>query len=148
WNKLEPSPGTFALSDLLGSVSYFADQKHDTVLVTIRTLDTTARKLPADLTTARFDDPQLRRRFHALLDTLRPHLAHVAYLSLGNEVDVYLATHPDEWEGYTRFIREAVTYVHTILPGAKTGVTVTAGGMLGANSAKVVALTAPDDVSI
>ena len=148
WDKLEPAPGKYALSDLNGSVGYFADQQHDSVLVTIRTLDTTARKLPADLRTARFDDSQLRRRFHALLDTLRPRLAHIAYLSLGNEVDVYLAAHSDEWPGYTDFIRDAITYVHKILPGVKSGVTVTAGGLRGENSAKVATLTAPADISI
>jgi len=148
WNKIEPTPGKYALSDLIGSVGYFADRQHDSVLVTVRTLDTTSRKLPADLAAAHFDDPRVERRFHALLDALRPHLAHIAFLSLGNEVDVYLATHADEWKSYTDFIHDAIAYVHKILPGVKTGVTVTAGGLLGGNSAQIADLTAPADVSV
>ncbi|MBV8171993.1 MAG: hypothetical protein JO219_08690 [Candidatus Eremiobacteraeota bacterium] len=148
WNKLEPEPSKFALSDLVGSVEYFGDQQHDSVLVTIRTLDTTERKVPSDLGPAQFNDAQVRLRFHSLLDALRPHLAHIAYLSLGNEVDVYLTAHPDEWQSYTSFIQEAVTYVHAIMPGVKTGVTVTAGGLLGPNSAKVAALYRTADISI
>ena len=51
-----------------------------------------------------FDDPQMLERFKALIDAILARSTHpIRYLSIGNEVDVYLAAHPQEWAAYTTF---------------------------------------------
>jgi hypothetical protein len=75
-----------------------------------------------------FDSPKMIARFHALIDALAPIIdGHFLYMSIGNEVDVYLAN-KHEWAAYKTFYDDAVVYVHQKLPGIKVGVTVTFDG--------------------
>jgi hypothetical protein len=90
----------------------------------------------------------MRTRFHALIDSLRPDLAHVSYLSIGNEVDPYLSSHPAEWATYKAFLTDAIAYVHSVAPSVKVGVTATFDGANGAAAADVAALNAASDVYI
>ena len=83
-----------------------------------------------------------------MIDSLQPDLAHVAYLSIGNEVDSYLAAHPAEWAAYKTFLADAVAYVHRVAPAVKVGVTATFDGANGASSAEVAALNSVTDVYI
>ncbi len=71
----------------------------------------------------------------------------VKYLSIGNEVDVYLTTHPQEWGAYQSFYREGVAYVHAVAPWIKVGVTVTYDGAVK-NRGHVADLNSQRDVFI
>jgi hypothetical protein len=91
----------------------------------------------------------MKARFHALLDALTPQLpASVVYLSVGNEVDDYLAGHPDEWSSYKNFFEDAMTYIHQKTPWVKVGVTVTFDGALGPQTSNVANLTGNSDVLV
>jgi hypothetical protein len=121
-----------------------------TQLVGIQTINTTTRELPDDLAGLPFDSPVVRARFHQLIDRLRPILENSAlrYLSIGNEVDVYLAAHPAEWAAYRVFYEDAVDYVHQKLPALQVGVTVTSDGALTDHPAEVATLTRHSDAVI
>jgi hypothetical protein len=91
----------------------------------------------------------MKARFHALIDHLKPIIdQHVRYLSIGNEVDIYLGMHPQEWASYGAFYKDAVSYVHANLPGVQVGVTVTFDGANATQAAQVATLTAVSDVYI
>jgi hypothetical protein len=74
----------------------------------------------------RLDNSEVIRRFRVLLDGLKPLLqSKVLYLSIGNEVDVYLGLHPDEFDPFKRFLEEARVYAKTLAPHLVVGTTVT-----------------------
>jgi hypothetical protein len=122
WSDLDTVDGRRKAVDALASAAGRA------TLFTIKVLDTTVNTVPADLRPSTFDSTAVIGRFHALLDTLRPSLAGVRYLSIGNEVDVYLRQHPEQRDAYHRFLVDAVEYAHATLPGVAIGVTSTFDG--------------------
>lgn len=146
WSVLEPSAGRFDLSDFAKGVEFFRG-RGSTLLVGIQVINTTVRETPPDLHRVAFDAPQMKARFHALIDALAPILGgRVAYLSIGNEVDVYLAL-TGEWDAYRDFYEDAASYARGRLAGVRVGVTVTyAGGVAGAAATQVKALNAASDV--
>ena len=128
WSELEPSKGDYQLDDLKNYVSFIETVYGDTVMLGIQVLNTTDKETPADLLDVPFDDPQMLARFQSLFDAVLPHLnQNVRYLSIGNEVDVYLETQ-QEWEPYKVFYDQAVAYVHQAAPWMQVGVTATYGG--------------------
>jgi hypothetical protein len=146
WRALEPSPGRFHLDEMKDGLNYLGNTRGFELLVGIQVLNTTAKETPSDLADIPFDASAMKKRFHALMDAMRPYLnRHVKYLSIGNEVDVYLLPHPREWAAYQAFYNDGVAYVHTLAPWIKVGVTVTHDGAI-ANRVQVQNLNGRSDV--
>lgn len=104
-------------------------------------------EVPAGLETEAFDSPAIQTRFHALLDqVITPHLGRIAYLSIGNEVDVYLRAHPAQWAAYQRFFEDAAQYARSLDPALKVGVTGTADGAVTFSPVEMQSLNATSDV--
>lgn len=148
WSVLEPSAGRFNLGDFARRVGLFSDRGL-TILVGIQVVNTTVKETPPDLGGVAFDSPEMKNRFHALIDALVPILAgRVAFLSIGNEVDVYLAA-TGEGDAYREFYEDAVNYTHGALPRVSVGVTATYGGGVAGPAAPLVkALNAASDAWI
>jgi hypothetical protein len=148
WSALEPTPGHIDVSQLQNGLEYY-HQKGLKVLLGIQVINTVRREVPSDLAAVSFDDPQFIARFHTLLDAVRGALSGAEqYLSIGNEVDVYLQAQPTEWKAYTSFYADAVAYLHDHSPGLLIGVTTTFGGSAGESGAMVHSLNASSDVVI
>jgi hypothetical protein len=148
WSSLETTPGHIDVSSLQSGLSYY-HQKGLQVLLGIQVINTVKREVPSDLETVPFDDPQFISRFHTLLDAVRGALSGTErYISIGNEVDVYLRAQPTEWATYTSFYEDAVSYLHTSSPGLLVGVTTTFAGYSVASTAEVRTLNGPSDVII
>ncbi len=129
WSSLEPTAGTFNLATLRNDLSYLAADTGATIFVGLQVINTTARELPADLAGLPFSDARVKARFRALLDSLLPQLrSRVAYVSIGNEVDVYLKAHPEERSAYKGFYDDMVRYLRSENAGARIGVTATFDG--------------------
>ena len=125
WSELDTPAGRAKLTDAVAS----AAGRGNAVLLTIKVLDTTVKAVPSDLASSTFDSAAMMGRFHGLLSDLQPGLAgKLRYLSIGNEVDVYLAAHPEALEPYRRFLADAVAYAHQLFPGVLVGVTSTYDG--------------------
>lgn len=152
WSQLEPSPGHYDVSDPAGAVSYIGNTLGWQLVFTIGVINTVKREVPADLQDTPWDSPQMISRFHALIDHLVPIFnSHLAYISVGNEVDIYLSTRPDaaaQWAGYRTFYDDAVNYLHSVAPGIKVGVTSTFGGASGFARSQVHDLNAASDAFI
>lgn len=149
WSSLEPQAGAFSLQDLTNGINFSTSRGIKQIMLGIQVLNTVPRETPPDLLTVGFNTQQMKDRFHALLDAIRPSLKpEVTYLSIGNEVDVYLAAHPAEWATYKDFYEDAKAYVHQTMPGVKVGVTATFGGAAGPDAAQVATLTSSSDVYI
>ncbi len=148
WSSLETTPGQIDVSSLQSGLSYY-HQHGLQVLLGIQVINTVKREVPSDLETVPFDDPQFISRFHALLDAVRATLSGTErYISIGNEVDVYLQAQPNEWAPYTGFYQDAVAYLHSSSPALLVGVTTTFAGYSVASTAEVHTLNAPSDVII
>lgn len=128
WSVLEPDG--IQIDEYVDGINGYQDYFHDTIMLGVQVINTTAKETPADLLDVPFDDPRMLRRFEALFDAILAQLDHDArYLSIGNEVDVYLANHRD-WDAYKVFYDGAVAYVHQVAPEIQVGVTVTYKGLL------------------
>src|SRR5579863_4707252 len=149
WSELEPAPQKYKLDDPAGGFRYIGKWLGWTIEYTIAVVDTTVKQTPADLQSVRFDDPRTIARFHSLIDALKPVLdKHVAYISVGNEVDIYLARHPDEWDAYKIFLDDAVRYIHANLRGVKVGTATTFEGVTSDRAEKIRHLISNCDVAI
>lgn len=149
WSSLEPSAGRFDLKKATDDLEFQGRGSNLALLVGIQVLNTTAKETPADLAATPFDAPEMTARFHALVNALLPHIdSHVRYLSIGNEVDVYLAAHPAEWNAYQAFLEDSIAYVHSVAPWIRVGTTVTFGGASGVNRERIATLTKSSDVLI
>lgn len=146
WKDLEPATGLAKEKDAL---AYLGRSREWDLLFGVKVIDTTVKAVPPDLLAVAFDSPVMQRRFHALIDAMRPIVKeHVRYLSIGNEVDAYLSAHPDQWAAYRRFYADAVGYVHSVLPGILVGVTSIFDHASGAARSEISALAQLSDVSI
>jgi hypothetical protein len=149
WSSLESAPGQFNLSEAQEDTDFLGRSQDLRLLVGLQLINTTGREVPADLLEEPFDSVEMQVRFHRLIDALAPILdRHVSYLSIGNEVDVYLGTHPEEWDAYRTFLDDASAYVHSVAPWIQVGTTITYGGATGINAAQVEALTAGRELLI
>lgn len=152
WSQLEPSPGHYDVSDPGGAVSYLGGKLGWQLVFTIGAINTVKREVPGDLQDTPWDSPEMIGRFHALIDQLVPIFdAHLAYISVGNEIDIYLSSQKDaaaQWNAYTTFYKDAVNYIHSVAPGIKVGFTSTFGGASGLAHDQVQALSAASDAFI
>tara|TARA_R110002073_G_scaffold66506_2_gene165953 strand:+ start:7105 stop:8229 length:1125 start_codon:yes stop_codon:yes gene_type:complete len=138
WSRLEQVAGvidTAYLNNLLSNVSNAGLVPY----LVIPTVDTNQLALPTDLVDPgdstqlapglTFDDPAIVNRMHVLLDEVVPRLvAHGGfYLSVGNEVDVWLAANPAAEGHFANFMDDARMHAQSIDTRLAVGATVTYG---------------------
>jgi hypothetical protein len=149
WADLEPSPGKYVVSDPQGGFNYLGGVLGWKLMYTLAVIDTTVKQTPSDLQSVAWDDPQMIARFHSLIDALVPIFnSHLAYIAVGNEVDIYLSLHPGEWAAYKTFYDDAVAYIHSVAPGVQVGVATTFTNTFGPAEANVQNLITNSDVAI
>ena len=147
WSSLEPTANNIDLSQLRNGITYF-NSKNLQIYVGLQVINTVKREVPPDLANTAFDSPQIKSRFHALLDQVLPLLgSNAKYISIGNEVDGFLAQ-TGEWSTYRSFYEDALDYIHQKKPGMLVGVTSTFIGAKNGNLANVQALNTRSDVFI
>ncbi len=121
WDEYEAQHGK-PLTDGLSAAAYMRQE----VLLTISTIDTVNRRLPADLAQLPFDDPKVEARFDSVLaDVAAKAGGKVRWISLGNEANVYFMAHPAELKPYQAFLAHGRQVLHRLIPGCQVGVTVT-----------------------
>jgi hypothetical protein len=122
WAQLEPSPGSYNLSSISDQVSWAALLNQNAVL-TIKTIDTTARAIPSDLATTAWNSSTMISRWQNLLKAVLPTLnSHIKWINLGNEVDPYLTSYPAELSPFAYFIQTGQNTIAATNPSISTGV--------------------------
>jgi hypothetical protein len=126
WNKIEPSPGHYDLTNTITNPFTLVIPKYrfKGVDLTLKMIDTNNRTMPADLKNKPFDDPQVEQRFLKMLHMVAtaPGVAsQVNYILLGNEVDGYFEAHPGELAGFMSLLKASIDQLHQDLPGVKVG---------------------------
>lgn len=119
------------------------------IMLTIPIIAITTKCAPPRVASDAFNTSAMKTAYRAFLDQILPHVdSNVLYISFGNEVDDYFATHPTEWTAYKELIEDAASYVKSSKPWVKTGVTTTFKGASGAYQSQVQNLNTNMDVFI
>jgi len=129
WSEVEPTPGSFKLDHLRDDL---ANQVHlgFTPVLTLKTIDTNNRTLPADLAGEAWDSPKMVSREKSLMSAIAVVLPKgVGAVILGNEVDAYLAGHPAEIDAYIRFLAVGRWAIHNVRHDTPVGVTTMFSGL-------------------
>jgi hypothetical protein len=121
WDEYESQNGK-PLADGVNAANFMGQD----VLVTLGTIDTVKRRLPADVADKAWMDPDLLARWDGFLAKICGEFGKgVKWVSLGNEANVYLAQHDDEVDPYVRFLAHGRDFIHKTRPDIQVGVTVT-----------------------
>jgi hypothetical protein len=148
WSELEPTQGDYQLDSLKNTLDVYANELGHQVYLNVQAINTTTKEVPAELKDQPWDGALMKERFHALIDKLVPIVeGRIAYLSIGNEVDVYLNT-TSEWDTYRDFYEDGAAYVRARLPGVKVGVCTTYGIETPPFASKIQQLNAKSDIYI
>lgn len=138
WSDMEPSPGTYDFTTA-NQINLIQSRGPFQIHVALGVLNTTIKQVPPDLASLPFDSPQMTQRFHDMLTAFLAQFgAQIASIAIGNEVDVYLNSHPTEWAAYATFYGQAANLVHTLNPSIKVGVTSTFDGATVAPTMQLV----------
>lgn len=123
WDELEPAPGQYD-DELLDAANSFYPGTGTKLALTIAVIDTVALRMPSDLEDRAFDDLEVVSRFNALLQHVLERLSDVDVfvLSIGNEIDSYLAGDELLWRQYTEFFRQTAEYARELRPSMDVGV--------------------------
>jgi hypothetical protein len=146
WSSLEPVPNQIDVSGLKQVIDYYTS-KGLQLYIGLQVINTIKREVPPDLENVPFDSAVMASRFHKLLDQVLPLLgSNAKYISIGNEVDGYLAP-TNQWAAYQVFYEDSLGYIHQNRPGTLVGVTTTFGGGQ-THLAQIQALNTKSDIYI
>lgn len=146
WADLEPSKGSYQLTQLGKTLKYAPKL---TRFLGVQVFDITTKNMPSDLTKSKLDSPKVVSRFGQLMARLKKTTGgNIAYFSIGNEADVYLAKHPKEVDSFMKFFALAKKEVVKTFPGCKVGITLRAENLLNGKEPSALAkqLLAESDV--
>lgn len=131
WNVLEPNPNTYSLKDNLTNPLNLLDPdetKLNSYILVLKMIDTNIKSVPNDLVNVDFDSPDMITRFSLLLDkifTEVPSIKRVSHVLIGNEIDGYLNTNPDQIQRFKTFYSAAIQNIHELNPKVKVGTIIT-----------------------
>ncbi|NQS92565.1 MAG: hypothetical protein HQ574_09165, partial [Chloroflexi bacterium] len=122
-----PDPNWLAIAN-----QYYPAQRFSISLV-ISVLDTTEIRLPEDLMSTPFSDPEILNRFKGLLDYIHNQLSEVEIISIsiGNEIDGVLGNDQGKWEAFQTFYDPAASYARELWPSIPISTKVTFDGLTG-----------------
>lgn len=149
WDEIETVPGVYAPDpNWLEIANQYYPARGVRVALVISVLDTVRARLPADLESKAFDDPEVIARFAEALGYIFSQIPELELVSLavGNEVDGVLGIDARAWEAYQVFYDSAVERVHALRPGLPVGVKATLEGLTGAPRERIDALNRSSDV--
>lgn len=128
------SAGTTFDFSVLDIANAFYPAANMPLMLTIGTIDTNNKFVPAAFNSVAFDDAGLRTAFKTMLTSMMPRLANTQLVSLqiGNEVDVYLGTNAAAWAQYKIFFDDVAAHARTLRPGLLVGTTVTMAAAISA----------------
>lgn len=147
WDEVEPRRGEYDGS-LLEIANLFYGASDVKLVLSIRTIDTNTLRLPGYLKNRRFSRASVINRFRRLLDFVFAQLPDVdiAYLSIGNEIDVYLGDQDALWDDYLVFFAATSDYARRRWPDVAVGTKGTWPGMVDHRPGDFLLLNQHSDV--
>ena len=149
WNTIETDSGfNFDFIDIVNS---FYPSHNVKVSICISPIGAISRAVPTKYKDLKFSDPQLINGFQKLLKAVNARTKAVDFTAiiLGNEVDLYLNKHSEEWTDYQVFVSENRTFIKTIWGNnMRVGVETTFNSMVNTSVGEVGSLNQEADVIV
>lgn len=122
WGDIETEPGVFdwTVPDYIVDAHQLEGFE---LSIVIKIIHTSVRgNLPPDVADLDFDDAQFKKRLADFLVIFADRYAgRLDYLAIGNEIDYYLSSHPDEVEAYRSAFEYAMGALHSHHPDLPVG---------------------------
>lgn len=134
WDEIESSPGSINFEGVRFAPVSIINDRYPSLLrefvVVIKMIDTNVRTMPIDIAQKPFDDPEVLSRFEKIIDTLaeNPISRKIDVLLIGNEIDSYLVSHPQEIDAAKIFYQAAGDRIHQKMPHIQVGTIFTRQG--------------------
>lgn len=105
------------------------------IAISLNPIDTNNAHLPKDLQGKSFDDSEVIDRYKAFVDFAADTVSDsdVYFVSIGNEVDIYLGNSDSRWREYSNFFSSVAPYVRAKFPHAVVGSKMTYNGIVSEN---------------
>jgi len=146
WADLEPSKGNYSLAQMGKTLKYAPKLQR---FIGVQVFDITTKNMPSDLTRAKLESPKVVARFGQLMAKMNKATGgNIAYMSIGNEADVYLSKHPKEVDGFIKFFKAAKAEVVKTFPDCKVGITLRAENLLDGKAPSAVAQKLLDESDV
>ncbi len=141
WDEVELSPGTFK-SPFLKIANEFYPASNTSLVLSINPIDTSRPRVPKHLVGKPFDSVEVIREFNVFVDFVFAGLpnAKIIAVSIGNEVDGWLADDAEEWSQYTRFVEAVSKHIKAIHPGIPIGVKTTWRAIVNTHKREIEAM--------
>lgn len=131
WDEIETEKGKYVEGWLTIADQFFSNTGVKLSL-SLNPIDTNNLRLPKDLRDKPFNDPEVIERYKSLVDFAARKVTHsdIFFVSIGNEIDVYLGSSAQKWQEYTEFFNAVAPYVREKFPEAVVGSKMTYDGIL------------------
>lgn len=141
WDEVELSPGKFE-SLILGIANRLNPASGTAIVLSINPIDTANLRVPKHLRGQAFDSPDFISAFNQFVDFVFAGLpdAKIVAVSLGNEVDGWLADDNQKWSQYARFMAAVSEHLRTTHPDIPIGVKTTWPAITGAHKREINAV--------
>ena len=118
WDAIETDAGTYGNQNLDIANVFFPAQGIK-VFLTVNPIDTNNLRMPRDLKSKSFDDPEVIERYNQMIDYVFAQIPDLELIGfgIGNEIDAYLANNPARWRQYQKFYESTRQYVKSKRPG-------------------------------
>ena len=102
WDEIETSPGAFS-GGWLPVADAFYPQSNTKISISLNAVDTNKLRLPDDLKDRPFNDPEVIKRYKEFVSFAATQVpnSEVYFVSVGNEVDIYLGNSNKKWQEYS-----------------------------------------------
>ena len=132
WDEIETEQGSYT-SPFVAMANEVYPQLETAIVLSMNPVDTAANRVPGHLQIKEWDSSERIEAFKQWFDWTRSKLpdAEIVAVSVGNEVDAYFASHPDEIEQYATFFQQVAKHIREALPAAKVGCKMTFPGRTG-----------------
>lgn len=123
WDEIETSPGAFS-GGWLPVADAFYPQSNTKISISLNAVDTNKLRLPDDLKDRPFNDPEVIKRYKEFVSFAATQVpnSEVYFVSVGNEVDIYLGNSNKKWQEYSEFFSAVAPHVRKEFGGAAVGV--------------------------
>jgi hypothetical protein len=132
WDEVEKQPGQFE-SPFVNMANTVYPPHNVSIVLSMNPIDTTALRVPSYLSEADWESSERIEAFCRWFDWTMAQLpdTSVFAMSIGNEVDGWLAQHPEQTEGYAKFFTEVRKHIRKTHPEMIVGCKTTFSGRSG-----------------
>ncbi len=126
WDEVETEPEKYN-SPFLKMANVVYPRFNTSIVLSINPIDTSVLRIPTWLLGKRFDDETVISEFCQFVDFVFAGLpnATVIAVSIGNEVDQWLADDPEKWTQYVTFMTAVRDHIRLTRPNLPVGVKTT-----------------------